>query len=654
MTGYIDTIGGESFPVEDFTGKNYIPSIPRLATAIKRHVAQAWNAVSTTEHTIGSDIDKTFTFLTPYGSPPAFEGQPRLKIAVAGSAENLMWGNVKSYNPLTGETVVAIDKHAGSGTFSSWTATIAGADGAAEGASDTATYVTTGDESSGLANSKQLGGRYGTRAIVSGSNIYLEGERKPAAVTGTTYSQLAADREAVLRFTNAAGCAVTLLRPHDSSGAPNNAPTGFATWIDAVGGAVTCTPSTGTVSHDGVSGAASFVFPKGSFGLLESAGGDVWIAHVLRRGRQILTVTGDTTFDRTHNGALVLINSATTRTMTLPETDDLGVGTDFEIEFQAVLGTHVIARAGSNVFDLAGGGTSLALIEGTSAKLRSNGGADAAGIWASLRGGQAAEPLLAQCRLDYVSTSSIRLNRAGGKYITLLDAAGVPTPRAIPASGPALAPTGLTPGDRLNVFAYWTGSDVALEQVATAWVAHAGTGLEVKDGDPTRRLVGMLEVATGPAYKYTDAEKMVLSRHNRKPVACVTALTGDNTPSVTTPTELVSMPRARWLAWAGDLAQVRIAGRLYSTVATGGGKTMVYASENGGSMTAQEGVSSGTTATVNQDNVPIAAQAAVLASTDAAMAAAMFGISSSANQVVWTGHATDKDKRCSMIAQFMG
>lgn len=261
--------------------------------------------------------------------------------------------------------------------------------------------------------------------------------------------------------------------------------------------------------------------------------------------------------------------------------------------------------------------------------------------------------LPAQCRLDYVSGSEIKLNRFRGSALALLSAESVPTVRTIPSGGVALAPSGLTPGSRYYIYAYWTGSAIALVASSTGHAEDATTGLRVKNDDPTRLLVGMVEIVTGPAFEFSAANKLVTSWHNRKPATAVNFLANDSAPSTTSATELTTGSRIRWMAWAGEVAQVTGAGRCYGLIATAAGKTLIYSREDGGSFVENEGMSSGTTASVAQENVPVAPQAAVIASADNTQTASLYGISSSANNMVWTGHASDKDKRCSILASFL-
>lgn len=381
-------IGGEVFNKADFDPYTYVDTLPRLMEAAARHALNAYSGTSTTSLAVGTGT-KNLTITGANGQIPAFKPGARVVLAdQAAPATNAMTGILSAYDPTTGAATLESDGSIGSGTIAAWYVNLSGEKGVATGATSAGTYVTTSSESS-LSNSKVIRGRRGVRSFVNAtdSTLDVEAETLPVTASGTTYTQLVSDRGTLTRCTNAAGCAVTGLRPHDSSGAPSNAPTGFLTWYEAVGGAITYSPSTGTVTTGAVTGAASFLFPKGSLGFILSLGGDVCLAVIVRHARTLLEVTGDTTIDRSHAGTLVAINSATARTMTLPQTDALGVGVTFEIEFQAVTGFHTIARAGSNVFDKSGGGTSVALIEGQGIKLRSNGLSGAAGIWVTQRGG---------------------------------------------------------------------------------------------------------------------------------------------------------------------------------------------------------------------------------------------------------------------------
>ena len=78
---------------------------------------------STTSLTIGGSGNASFTFA---GNRNAFGVGQRLRIASSATPANWMEGVVTAYNAFTGAATVARDNSAGSGTYSSWTVTVAG------------------------------------------------------------------------------------------------------------------------------------------------------------------------------------------------------------------------------------------------------------------------------------------------------------------------------------------------------------------------------------------------------------------------------------------------------------------------------------------------------------------------------------------------
>lgn len=380
MSTLLFVLGGENFYDTDFDPYNYSANWSRLWLAFKRETKNIFSGTSSTSLTIGTG-SKSLTVLNADGVPPAgFTGLPRVYIRdSAAPATNYMVGAPTAYDSTTGAMTVSVDTIAGSGTKTSWIVTIAGENGAATGATNTPQYLTLAADA-GLVNERVWTPGAGVRATDGGAGAAytVDLKNEVEAVSGTTYSMVAGDCAKLKRFTNASGCAVTALRANVSA----NAPLGFFLQAEAAGGAVTLTPSTGTIN-----GAASFLLPAGSAALLVSDGADDWKAIVIRRAVQSVPQTGATlTADRSHNRALLTLDRSAGVTVTLPATDGLGIGPDFELEFQAVTGAHLINCAGSNVVDKAGGPTSISLAEGQGIKLRSNGGSGASGIWSTQRG----------------------------------------------------------------------------------------------------------------------------------------------------------------------------------------------------------------------------------------------------------------------------
>lgn len=382
MPTFLFRMGGRNFYDVDFDPYTFVATFPILMQAIKDEVRDAYWGNSGTSLLIGTG-NKTFFMTNGSGIPPSgFRGRPRVYIrSYAALATNYMVGVITAYNETTGETTVSVDTVGGAGTFTDWVITFAGENGAAVGATNTPSYLTLAADG-GLVNERVFTPGAGLDYTDAGAgNAYtLRTKTEPLVVSTTTYTQLTSNAEKLLRFTNAAQCAVTGLRANTSAGCP----IGTVLGVEAAGGGVLFTPSTGTVN-----GVASFLFPPGSTGLLVSDGADDWRAVITHIAARVIEVTASTfTEDRSHRGCLVVLNRSGGVAVTKAQTNDLGIGADFEVEYQASVGNHTITTAGSpqNVFDKSGGPTVLALAEGQGVKQRSNGGSGTAGIWHTQRG----------------------------------------------------------------------------------------------------------------------------------------------------------------------------------------------------------------------------------------------------------------------------
>jgi hypothetical protein len=122
----------------------------------------------------------------------------------------------------------------------------------------------------------------------------------------------------------------------------------------------------------------------------------------------------------------------------------------------------------------------------------------------------ASPPVYTQCRLDYVSSSVIRLNRSRGSLLTIDN-----VPQTIPASGVDLGPGGLTPATNVNIYAYMSGGAITLEASATGVVTDPRNGIYVKSGDASRSFIGRAWVTGGPAWQFTSGVRGLMSYYNR-------------------------------------------------------------------------------------------------------------------------------------------
>ena len=135
------------------------------------------------------------------------------------------------------------------------------------------------------------------------------------------------------------------------------------------------------------------------------------------------------------------------------------------------------------------------------------------------------------CRLDFVSSTTIRLSRFGGRQIPI-PAGGVPILRTIPDAGVDLASTGINAGF-YYVYAFWNGSAVALEASATGWSRDTNTGLPIKTGDQTRLLVGAVSLPSNTTFRDDATYRGVSSYWNRR-ARFVSATLGSNQATAST------------------------------------------------------------------------------------------------------------------------
>lgn len=234
--------------------------------------------------------------------------------------------------------------------------------------------------------------------------------------------------------------------------------------------------------------------------------------------------------------------------------DDLGAGANGKALFAGAtaadnrtnLGSTAVGDALFTAADAAAARTAIGATATGSALVTA---ADAAAARAAI-----GLPLMpfGQCYFT-LSGGLLTLNRQDGKYL-FIDGAF----REIPSGGVTLAATGATVGTTYNIYAFWTGSAIALEFSATARATDATYGHQIKNGDATRTLVGKAYTTTGPAWVNSATTAGVLSWFNRKHRSC-SAGTGANIGvTAVAPTELSTAARSFFLSW-GEESVVSIA-----------------------------------------------------------------------------------------------
>lgn len=197
-----------------------------------------------------------------------------------------------------------------------------------------------------------------------------------------------------------------------------------------------------------------------------------------------------------------------------------------------------------------------------------------------------------QCRLNYVSTSAIRLDQYNGNRIMIGDSVC-----SIPSAGITLAPTGLTPNTDYYVFVSDANGDEVADTLEAALVSagtqvDATTGVRIKSGDRTRTLVGLVRPAAGPAWDNT--RPYVRSYFNRQGTFSSTLQTANRTFTNTgTGAEVHSSLRAEFIAFIDDPLVGTVS---YPVVNSAANETYLISGLDGGVPTgASYGVAVGTT-----------------------------------------------------------
>lgn len=161
-------------------------------------------------------------------------------------------------------------------------------------------------------------------------------------------------------------------------------------------------------------------------------------------------------------------------------------------------------------------------------------------------------PAHGQCRLAK-SSANLVLSPLNGNKLMIN---GVQY--AVPAAGVTLTPSGLSGATLYYIYAYMAASVMTLEASATGHSTDATTGAEIKTGDASRSLVGMAYCPSGATFADTDAQRLVASWFNRKPVEGRNYYTAARSTVSTSLVEVNTEIRNQFLTWLGEVARLEI------------------------------------------------------------------------------------------------
>lgn len=236
-----------------------------------------------------------------------------------------------------------------------------------------------------------------------------------------------------------------------------------------------------------------------------------------------------------------------------------------------------------------------------------------------------------QCRLTK-SGANLLLSRYNGLGLTIN---GVTY--AIPSAGVTLAPTSLTPSTLYYIYAYMNAGVMTLEAVTTGHSADTASGMEIKTGDATRTLVGMAQVATGPAWQDTATNRYVLSWFNRRELQGVVPIASDvSTPSLSL-VEVEVTWRPAFLAWNGDVVKFKANGAFTANIAS---TVLTALRSNGGCLpTGLTDAYTAGTVTAASFQLPFSVASELSATSDGAGTISLYG-STGAGTATWKGGAS--------------
>jgi len=141
--------------------------------------------------------------------------------------------------------------------------------------------------------------------------------------------------------------------------------------------------------------------------------------------------------------------------------------------------------------------------------------------------------------------------------------------RTVPGAGVTLAASGLTVSTTYYIYAYMSGSTLALEASVTTHSRDLTTGVEIKTGSSTHTLVGMARPVTGPAWVNSASQRFVRSRFNDVGFLSQSELTSNTSYDVNAWAELASMLRSEFLVWESEVLDFSVGGFNYHAAESG-------------------------------------------------------------------------------------
>ena len=162
-----------------------------------------------------------------------------------------------------------------------------------------------------------------------------------------------------------------------------------------------------------------------------------------------------------------------------------------------------------------------------------------------------AESGVGQCRLSVKSTTSVTLQPYQGQLVWINGKA-----EKVPSGGVDLGTGGLTSATTYNLYAFMSAVSVmTLEATVSAHAtdtAAGNIGVEIKSGDATRTLVGMVRLNAAVNFVNSATQRFLLNWFNRRGLHGANTFTATRTTTSAGYVEINTEIRVEFLTWATE------------------------------------------------------------------------------------------------------
>lgn len=174
-----------------------------------------------------------------------------------------------------------------------------------------------------------------------------------------------------------------------------------------------------------------------------------------------------------------------------------------------------------------------------------------------------------ECRLSVATATSLLLSPYNGQNVLI---GGFQY--QLPSGGVSISNAGLAASTVYYVYLWNDIGTLALELSTTGHATDALTGVEIKSGDATRTLVGMVSTNASTQFVDTPQQRFCLNWFHRATKYLTSSVsTPDSVTASATPVELSASARVQFLAWPDEAVHMETRGTASNATAGDGAGT---------------------------------------------------------------------------------